>query len=482
MIVDDDRPAGPGEEHAAVDRMSPLDAAFLLLEDDGVSHMHVGSLSIFEGPAPPSDEFDAFIAGKLPLVPRYRQKVRVPPLGIGRPAWVDDPNFNLGYHVRHTALARPGGERELRTLVGRVMSQRLDRGKPLWELWTVDGLDEGSWAILTKTHHCMVDGISATDLLTVLLDPAPIPAEAVPDDWRPRPAPGTAAVVLDGLLEAIVDPVKEIRALRATYGTLAEARGLVRGLASGAAGALGLLRPLHRTSLDGAIGPHRRWAWARSSLADVKSIRRELGGTVNDVVLAAVTSGFRTLLEHRGEPCEGRVVRSLVPVSVRRPEERGQYNNRVSAVLADLPVGVEDPVERLRTIMAATTKLKRDGDAIAGEVLAEVSGFAPPALLVAAARVASRVPQRSINTVTTNVPGPQLPLYALGRRMLASFPFVPIQGQVRVGVAIFSYDGQLNFGITGDFDSTPDLDVLTAGIDDGMAQLLKAAARSNPSD
>jgi WS/DGAT/MGAT family acyltransferase len=285
-----------------------------------------------------------------------------------------------------------------------------------------------------------------------------------------------AAVVADALAGAVGEPVAQLRAMRGEFGTVARARSTVHDFMSGLVSLLGVVRPLHRASIDGPIGPHRRWEWARSTLTDVKHVRRVFGGTVNDVVLAAITTGFRELLLGRGEVVDGHTVRSLVPVSVRPPGERGVFNNRVSAVFADLPVGVADPVERLERIRAEMEHLKQEKGAVAGEVLTELSGFTPPVLLALGARLAVRVPQRNINTVTTNVPGPQLPLYALGRRLQAVFPFVPIQGRVRLGVAIFSYDGELFFGITGDYDTTTDIGVLARGIEDGVAELVKAAA------
>ncbi len=458
-----------------MDRMSALDSSFLLLEDDGVSHMHVGSIAIVEGPAPRREEFDTFVAGKLPLVPRYRQKVRIPPFQFGRPVWVDDPHFNIGYHLRHTALAQPGGEEELRTLVGRLMSQRLDRHRPLWETWIVEGLEDGAWALISKTHHCMVDGIAATDLLTVVLDWEPRTSEPIADTWSPRPEPNTLLVLADALLAGITNPYEHGRDFVSMVPALGGPGHALRDFVTGTASLGGVFRPLHRSSLDGPIGPHRRWATARSTLADIKQIRTAFGGTVNDVVVAAVTAGFRSLLLSRGEPCDGHVVRSLVPVSVRHPDDRGTYDNRVSAMFAELPVGIADPVERLAAIRAQMEHLKGAKGAVAGEVLTSLSGFAPPMLLALGARVASRVPQRNINTVTTNIPGPQLPLYALGRRLLELFPYVPIQGQVRIGVAIFSYDGRLGFGITGDYDEADDIGVLANGIEDGLAELLKRA-------
>jgi diacylglycerol O-acyltransferase len=465
-----------------MDRLSALDSSFLLLEDDGVSHMHVGSIAIVEGPAPTPEEFDRYVAGKLPLVPRYRQKVLIPPLQFGRPVWVDDPHFNLGYHLRHTALPHPGGERELLTQIGRIMSQRLDRQRPLWETWKIEGLEDGAWALVSKTHHCMVDGIASTDLITVLLDWLPTPGEAVEDSWSPQPEPSTLAVLADAVYAGITNPYENGKAVLGMLPSLGGLGSAVHDFATGFASLSGVFRPLQRTSLDGPIGPHRRWEPARASLADIKAIRRCFGGTVNDVVLTVITAGLRSLLLSRGESCEGHVVRSLVPVSVRHPEERGTYNNRVSAMFTELPVGIADPVERLEAIKAQMKHLKAAKGAVAGEVLTGLSGFAPPMLLALGARLATRVPQRNLNTVTTNVPGPQIPLYALGRRLLEMFPYVPIQGQLRIGIAIFSYDGSLGFGITGDYDGAADIAVLGRGIEDGVAELLKRAGGQPDAD
>jgi diacylglycerol O-acyltransferase len=450
-----------------MDRMSPLDASFLHIEDDR-NHMHIASVAIFEGPAPEYDDIVRMVESKLPLVPRYRQKVRFVPLDLGRPVWVDDPHFSVQYHVRATALPHPGGADQLRNLVGRVMSQPLDRAKPLWEMWVVEGLEDGHWALMSKTHHCMVDGVSGTDLLTVVLDREPEPLRAVVAPFEPGGEPGRAQLVTGALVDLVSNPYEQYRAVRAAT---RQGRDLLRGVRSMGA----LLRATPDSTLNGPIGPHRTWAWARSNMADVKQIRAGLGGTVNDVVLAAITRGFRDLLLGRGESVD-RVVRTLVPVSVRAEAERGTYNNKVSAMFASLPVGIGDGVERLEAIKAQMTGLKESKQAVAGEVLTSLGGFAPPLLLALGGRVAARFPQRNVNTVTTNVPGPQYPLYAAGRRMIEAFPYVPLMGWVRVGVAIFSYNGMLNFGITGDLDTAPDVQVLADGIEEGMAELLKLAS------
>jgi WS/DGAT/MGAT family acyltransferase len=459
--------------------MSPLDASFLHVED-GVSHMHIGSVGLFEGPPPSHEQILRAVEAKLPLVPRYRQKVRFIPFALARPVWVDDPFFNLDYHVRRTALPEPGGDEQLRRLVGRVMAQKLDRTKPLWEMWIAEGLDQGRWALLSKIHHCMVDGVSGTDLMTVLLDferEAELPE---PEPWVPEREPGTAEIVTKAMAGRATSPYE---ASRSAWAAVRGPRRAVRGAADltrAAASMRNLLQPAAGSSLNGPIGPHRRWAWARSRLADVKTIRAELGGTVNDVVLAVITRGFRDLLTRRGESVEGRVVRTMVPVSVRTESERGTYNNKVSAMFADLPVGIEDPVERLNAIHEQMQDLKESRQALAGSTLTSLSGFAPAMLLALGGRVATRTPQRSVNTVTTNVPGPQRPMYLCGARLLEYFPFVPLGGHVRIGVAIISYDGGLNFGVTGDYETAEDIGVLCDGIEAGVAELLKIAGGGEP--
>ena len=457
-----------------MDPLSAQDASFLNVEDE-VSHMHIGSAGVFEGPAPTRDELCDAVEGKLHLVPRYRQKVRYPPAHIGPPVWIDDTHFNLDYHIRRTALASPGGEAELRALVGRVMSQQLDRTKPLWEMWVAEGLGGGRWALVSKTHHCMVDGVAATDLLSVLLDSERTPTRVPAPSWYPEPEPSTLALSTQPMARLLTSPVRLAsaagEALRGPRQTVELAFQTVQGTAA----MRNLLRPAPRSSLNGSIGPHRRWDWASCRLSEVKSVREGLVGTINDVVLSAITRGFRDLLLSRGEDPSQLIVRSLVPVSVRRPSDRGTYNNRVSAMYAELPIGIEDPVKRLESVRTQMEGLKRSHEAVAGEVLVSLSGFAPALLLALGTRLAFQFPQRSLNTVTTNVPGPQRPLYLAGRRMLEAIPFVPLAGQVRVGVAIFSYDGSLKFGVTGDYDKAPDIRILCQGIESGMGELVAAA-------
>jgi WS/DGAT/MGAT family acyltransferase len=462
-----------------MDRMSPQDAMFISVEDER-NPMHIGTVSVFEGPAPSYGDLVRLVVSHLSNLPRYRQRVRFVPMGLGRPVWVDDPDFQILYHVRHTATPPPGSADDLRNLAGRVFAQNLDRGKPLWELWMVEALQDGNWALISKVHHCMVDGVAATDLLTVLLGREPQKRPGRAPAWHAAEAPSDLRLLADAAADAITDPINGIRGVpavaRAIFAaglgmhSLTDARNLI--------GSLGSWTQPTAGSLNGPIGPHRRWSWATASLDDVKEIRSSLGGTVNDVVLCAITNGFRQLLRSRGEKVAGKVVRALVPVSVRRESEKGLYNNRVSGLFPGLPVGLDRPVSRLNAIRRQMDQFKRSGQSVAGDILVQLSGYAPPMLLAVSLRIALHAQQRLVQTVTTNVPGPQFPLYAAGRQMIYAYPYVPIAGSVRIGIAIFSYLGNLNFGITADYDSVPDIDVLTHGIESGVAEL-RAAARRN---
>jgi len=452
--------------------MSAIDSSFLHIENDSTP-MHIGGVSIFAGPPPAFEDLRTMVEGKLGIVPRYRQKVRFVPLGAGAPVWIDDPHFSLDYHLRHSALPAPGTESQLREMAARVFSQHLDRNKPLWELWMVEGLRQGRWALLSKVHHCMVDGVAATDLMSVMFsDTTPLSSGR---RWAPRPEPSGVQILTSTIVRRLT-PAGQLEALK---GALRRPRQTLRSfgeVARATAAAGPSMRPVASSSLIGPIGPHRRWSWADVRLADVKSVRAELGGTVNDVVLTLITNGFRELLQSRGEVLEeDRVVRTMVPVSVRRRGERGVYNNRVSAVFAGLPVGLGDPVRRLESIRAEMDGVKQSKQAVAGDVLSSMSGFAPPLLLALGSRLVTASPRLNMHTATTNVPGPQQAVQTLGRRMLESYPFVPVVGSIRIVVAIFSYDGGLYFGVTGDYDGAPDIDVLTTGIEAGMEDLLALA-------
>lgn len=458
------------------DRLTPLDASFLHVEDS-VTHMHIGSVSIMEGPPPPYEQFRDGVAAKLPAVRRYRQVVRTVPLDLGRPVWVDDPYFNIEYHIRHTALPHPGNDAQLHNLVGRIMAQQLDRNRPLWEMWVVEGLTGGRWAIVSKVHHCMVDGVSGSELMGLILDMVPDPPEVETAPWIPSMPPAGWELAVDAVTDLLTSPFElrrlvnaRIRAPRRAVGSLVETLAAVTATASA------MVSP-SSPSLNGPIGPHRRWVTASVAVSDVKEVRHRFGGTFNDVVLTMIASGFRDLLLKRGESTE-HPIRSLVPVSVRPRDHRGlavgdgTMTNKVSAVFADLPVHLADPVARLRALSAQMADLKESKQALAGEALSSLTGFAPPLLLSLGGRLATKIPQHSVNTVTTNVPGPQIPLYAAGRRMLEAYPYVPLGLRLRIGVAIFSYDGRVTFGITGDYDGAPDIDVLAQGIEHAIGDLL----------
>ncbi len=464
-----------------MDRLSALDAEFLHLED-GVTHMHIAGMSVFEGDPPDEADVRALLASKLHAIPRYRQRVRSVPFEVGRPVWVDDPHFHLDYHVRATALPDPADDAAVCRLMGRLMSTQLDRERPLWEVWVVHGLPAGRWALVCKVHHCMVDGIAGVGLLEALLDLDPDAAVAAPEPWSPSPEPSGAAMVVDAWAGLAGDVVAQVGAVPKM---VADPLGTARAVASTGAGLLRFARELTATSdnaLEGTIGPHRSWAYSSATIPDVKRIRTALGGTLNDVVLAAVTSGYRDLLVARGEDPAATTICTLVPVSVRGADAKGVPDNRVSAILYDLPVGIDDPVQRLVAVHEQMDELKASHMPEAGDVLTTAANLFPPMLVGSATRAIMRLveghPQHSMNTVTTNVPGPQIPLYCLGRRMTEYRPFVPIGPGLRVGTAIMSYDGRLFFGVTGDYDSVPDVDVIARGIEAGVSELLERADRS----
>jgi diacylglycerol O-acyltransferase / wax synthase len=456
-----------------MERMSPLDAGFYYLDDENVP-MHVGSVLIFEGPAPAYGDLVRLLLAKLPQVPRYRQRVRTVPLHLGRPMWTDDEHFQILYHVRHTAVPSPGGDDQLRNLAGRVFAQRLDMRKPLWEIWLVEGLADNRWAVISKTHHCMIDGVAGMDLAAVLLDRTADHEPPQPTEWTPEPATSTATSVLDGLRDAVVRPLQQLAAVPALARNLPTRQELLdfgRGLPAN----VQRLRDRVPSSLNGPIGPHRRWEWLRVGLDEVKVVRKAFGGTVNDVVLAAVTRGFRDLLAGRDELTAGEVVRSLVPVSVRSPDERGRMDNRVSGLLVNLPVSEPDPVKRLANLRGQMDDLKSSRQAVGAQALTGLAGFAAATLLAMGSRLSFRYPQSLMQTVTTNVPGPRIPLYLLGRRLVEIYPYVPIAVNMRISVGIVSYLDQLNFGINADFDAEPDIGVLAAGIRAGFDELLALA-------
>lgn len=456
-------------------RMSPLDAGFWHLEGPHAS-LAIASVSVFEGPVPAYPDLLELYRRKLPLIPRYRQVMRQVPLRLGRPVWVDDARFDLAYHVRRTAVPAPGSDEQLCGLVGRLMTQRLDRDRPLWEAWIVENLEGGRWALVSKVHHSMVDGIAGMDLLSTVLDTEP-DAELPPEqEWTPAAAPGPVRLAGSAVRDGAIVTTQLTRAAAGSLRHPTRCGRLVAADARGLLGLAGAFRPVTATSLRGPIRASRRFRWVSVDLADVARVRHAFGGSINDVVLAIVSRGFRDLLCSRGEDPSPHSVRSLVPVSVRRPDERGHYDNRVSMILAELPVEFADPVTAYRATAARMRELKASHEPEAGELLTELAEVVPPPALATFLHTAFRVPQRMLTTVTTNVPGPRQTLYARGCRMIANYPYVPIADELRIGIAVTSYGGRLSFGVTCDRESVPDVDVLTAGIADGMTGLVKAAA------
>ena len=460
-----------------LDRLTAVDASFLTNESSS-SHMHVGAILIFEGPPPKYVDLVEHVRGRLALVPRFRQRLVVPPLEAGRPLWADDVNFNLTYHIRHSALPEPGGEAQLKQLAGRVFSQQLDRSKPLWELWLAQGLERDRFAILTKTHHAMVDGVSGVDIGTVLFDLEPVPAPVeLSDDWVPHREPTTSQLVTRGVSDAVAVPVKlaerAVAAVRRPERAATKAVEALEGLTEIVSA---FADPAPDVPLNQPIGPHRRYVWARSDLSTFKRIKDTFGGIVNDVVLAVVTGAVREWLHSRSIRTEGLELRALVPVSIRGEDERGNLGNRIALMRGPLPVYVEDPVRRLRTISQAMEGLKRSKQALGAEVISRFNDFAPPTLLAQASRI--NFTTRLFNMIVTNVPGPQLPLYVLGRELEEVFPVAFLPENHALAVAIMSYNGKVGFGLLADYDSMEDIDVLAEGLDAALAELEAPATES----
>jgi diacylglycerol O-acyltransferase / wax synthase len=456
------------------DRLTPLDASFLHFED-AASHMHVAAAMVFDGPAPSYEDFLEHIANRLHLVPRYRQRLAEVPFGQGRPNWVDDEHFDLRYHVRATALPSPASEYELQVLAGRVFSQQLRRDRPLWENWLVEEVEGGRFAILSKTHHAVVDGISGLDVLSVLFAPED---EAAPsEEWKPRPAPSGARLLAESLVERATQPVEIARGARAL---LRAPRQVATRLAETAVGVGALawagLQPAPPSPYNAdLVGPDRRFTWVRASLDDFKAIKNELGGTVNDVVLTVVSRALRRHMLRRGEDIDGLELKAFIPVSVRPDDQRGseQLGNQVAGMIAPLPVWCGDPETCLATITASTSGLKDSGQAVGTTALTDLTGFAPPTVINQASRLITR--QRFINLVVTNVPGPQFELRFAGREMTDIFPMVPLGRNLAFGVAIVSYNGTMNFGLVGDFNVIPDLEDIAGDFTAAIDELRQAA-------
>jgi diacylglycerol O-acyltransferase / wax synthase len=459
------------------ERLSSADVSFFYLEGR-TTPQHVGGLAVF---VPPDGGFDydrliSLLEQRIALVPRYRQRVRNVPGHLANPVWVDDPNFDITYHVRRSALPRPGNEAQLLDFCARIESRLLDRSRPLWEMYLVEGLAEGNVAIVTKTHHSMVDGLGAVDIAQVMLDSAPVAAEAGAGLWMPEPEPSAAGLVLDALSGVAHRPAAAVDAVRLGVKDVRASAGAVTTALGGAlAAAAALVRPAPSSPLRANIGQQRRIAVARTRLEDYRRVRQAHGASVNDVVLATVTGALRGWLLQRGEAVPpGLSVRALVPVSV-NVDDDSVGANRVAALLVDLPVGEPDAVLRLARVTRAMADHKRSGRSVSADALMAVSGFAPPTLHALGARAANGLARRLFSLVVTNVPGPQTPVYAAGARMSEMFPILPLGPGQAVSVGLTSYDGGVYYGVNGDWDAVPDVEALARLLEDALAELVAAS-------
>jgi diacylglycerol O-acyltransferase len=458
-----------------LDRLAPLDASFVYLESP-TSHFHVGGLLVFEGPAPAFAEIVEDVRGRLDLVPRFRQKLAHTPLETGRPVWVDDPAFELEYHVRRATLAAPGSATQMHDQVAEIFGRPLDRSRPLWEIWFVEGLEGGRFAIITKTHHCVMDGVSIASMYTVLFDTVPSAGAPVVSgaSWEPLAPPArtrlvgrsvsatlAAGVVLARqTLSALKQPARALRSTARTFGEIGAVGGALRD-------------PAPKTSLNVEIGPKRRYIAVPGRLDDFKLVKNAFGGTVNDVVLAVTTGALREFLLSRGERVDGVLLRALVPVSVRTQDEFGNFDNRVAEMRVALPVGIEDPLQRLRYMTRAMADGKDSKETRGFKFLLNTQRFTPPRILAITARLIFTT--RLFNLVVTNIPGPETALHALGRRMEGMFPLVLLARRHALVVGIVSYDDGMNFGLLGDHDSMADLDVLGRAITSELFRLVTLA-------
>jgi diacylglycerol O-acyltransferase len=465
---------------AHLDRLSATDASFLSQENQS-AHMHIGAVLMFEGPPPGYDEFAEHIEARLHLVPRFRQKLAFPPLQSGRPVWVDDPRLNIDYHVRHSSLPEPGDDHQLALLIGRIFSQQLDRSKPLWEMWLVQGLEDNRFALISKTHHALVDGVSGVDLATVLFDANPVPAGLTPPvrPWEPQGEPSEAQLLARGVENIAKVPLRigrrAIKAAQHPRATTTRVLEVAEGLGEVA---WELMNPAPDVPLNTEIGSHRQYRWVHSRFEEFKIVKDTFGGTVNDVVLAVVAGALRNWLTARGVRTRGLELRALVPVSMRTDEDQGMLGNRLAVFRAPLPVYAEDPVERLRIVREEMGKIKQSKQVMGAEALVALNDFAPPTVLAQASRV--NFSTRLFNLIVTNVPGPQFPLYVLGRELQTVVPVAFLPAKHALAVAIFSYNGKMSFGLLGDLDAMDDIDIVRDGIEEALRELVEAAEARRP--
>ncbi len=458
------------------ERLSPLDVSFLYMETPTTA-MHVGGVVVLE---PPDERFDydrlvELISQRIGLVPRYRQKVKWVPGRLANPVWVDDRDFDVTYHVRRSALPKPGNREQLKELVARLQSRRLDRTRPLWEIYLVEGLEGGQIAVVTKTHHAMVDGVSAVDIGTVMLDVGPTPRELPDDDWAPRTEPGLVDLVVGAVTDLVARPSDALDTVRSAVGDAKATAGRAAAIAGGVLAQAKLMaRQAPDSPLNVTIGEQRRFGMVDTDLDDYKRVRKTHGGTVNDVVLATVSGALRTWLLTRGEKVNpSTVVRAMVPVSVRPNAEKGELGNRVSSYFVDLPIGEGSAIMRLHQVTFAMRGHKESGSAVAADALVQLAGFAPPTIHALGARTASVMTRRLFNLVVTNVPGPQFPLYAGGAEMLSIYPVVPLAKNQALTVGLTSYNGGVYYGLNADRDAMADIDVLASCIKESLAELVE---------
>lgn len=472
------------------ERLSAMDAMFLEIEDRAV-HMHIGSVALFDaapllhqGGGLDVERILAFIEAQLHKAPRLRQKLATIPR-FERPVWVDDRSFNLLYHVRHTALPQPGDVRQLKRLAGRILSQQLDRGKPLWETWLVEGVEGDRFGVVTKLHHCMADGISSGDLLSMMMGTNPDYAPGPMPTWIPRVPPGDARLVADELARRATGPLVLANRLRQEFSGGRHTRsdageptdsgdllGFVRDAARGAwRAAQAGLRPRSETPLNVEIGPHRRFDWTQLPLDEVKRIGHAAGGTVNDVVLGVVAGAVRSFLGRRGAGVPESEFRVAVPVNLRSQSDRGVLGNRVASLVVTLPIAEADPWRRLLCVAETTKDLKRSGETQTVDLVARVADFLPLDVIARISRAGSEL----VNMVVTNVPGPPVPVYLLGAHMLESYPVVPLTPHDALNIALFSYEGALYWGFNADWEALPDLHEFVESVPAGFEELAKAA-------
>ena len=463
------------------ERLRSEDMAFWAAESASTP-MHNATLEVFE---PPADGFDydrlvALIGDRIAFVPRYRQRIRTVPGRLANPVWVDDDDFDLTFHVRRSALPRPGSMDQLRDLVARIMSRQLDRNRPLWEVYLIEGVEGGNFAILSKSHQILVDGVSTIDLGQVILDVDPKPRETVHDDWRPQPEPSPPSLLADALHESLKHPRVAATTLRDNAGSLLRSAGSVGGKALDLVSAVSNRRTAPDSPLSADLSEQRRFVTVKTQLEDYRRVRRVHGGTVNDVILATVTGGLRSWLMTRAESVHGsRTLRAMVPMSVIDSDlEPTSLGSQVAGHLLSLPIGESSPVVRLHQVSYALKAHKETGQAVAADRLAGVAGFAPTTFHALGSRVAAAQVRRGFHVVVTNVPGPQFPLYAAGALMLESYPVPPLLPGHALAIGVTSYDSHVYFGLSGDRDALPDLDVLGQCLTEALEELVDSASET----